>query len=95
MLSMGIWRTPSLKQDRPGYTLRICACFLSISFLMICEDRGTNKNADKYSAVVQFTPGKKSDEQIQYILNEYKYEPQAKDSGFFIGRFRCVNRKVT
>lgn len=34
---MGICRTPSLKHESPGYTFRIWACFLSISFLMICK----------------------------------------------------------
>lgn len=51
---MGICRTPSLKQVSPGYTLRICACFLSISFLMIC---GGKRGGGGHQRALQDAPG--------------------------------------
>lgn len=47
MLSIGICRTPSLKHESPGYTFRIWACFLSISFLMICKAQEENVFSDR------------------------------------------------
>lgn len=43
MASIGISRTPSLKQVNPGCTLRISLCFLSINFLIIYKNYYTCK----------------------------------------------------